>query len=229
MKNKVYIGYDPREDIAYQVCKWSIESRNSNIEVIPLKQTELRNYGIYSREIDPLASTEFTFTRFLIAELNKFDGWALFCDCDIIFRDDIQNLFNLADEKYAVMCAKHDYNPTDGIKMDNQVQTQYPRKNWSSVMLVNCGHPSNKILTKELVNDPKTTGAFLHRFSWLKDSEIGEFSHEWNWLVDWYVPGKDGYPRGLHYTSGGPWFENYRFCELNHVWKSELSSMMRGY
>jgi len=226
MKNRVYIGYDPREDIAYQVCKYSIESRNPDIEVIPLKQQELRNYELYWREIDKLAATEFTFTRFLIPELNKFEGWALFCDCDILFLTDVQELFDQADDQYAVMCAQHDYKPTDTIKMDGQVQSIYPRKNWSSVMLINCGHASNKQLTKELVNHPDTTGAFLHRFSWLDDSEVGEFSHEWNWLVDWYEEPSNGKPKALHYTSGGPWFENYRFCHYHKEWKYELRKMM---
>lgn len=227
MKNRVYIGYDPREDIAYQVCKHSIESRNDNIEVIPLKQQELRNYKLYWRDIDQKASTEFTFTRFLVPELNKFEGWALFCDCDIIFLEDVQNLFDQADDQYAVMCAKHDYNPTDLIKMDGQVQEMYPRKNWSSVMLINCSHPQNKQLTKELVNDSDVTGAYLHRFSWLPDSAIGEFSYQWNWLVDWYTLSADNKPKALHYTSGGPWFENYRFCDFHTEWKAALNLMMQ--
>ena len=116
----------------------------------------------------------------------NFHGWALFCDSDIVFTENVKNLFDQADDKYAVMCAKHDYTPKEGTKMDGQTQTVYPRKNWSSVMLFNCAHPSNKKLTQDLVNDPATTGKYLHRFSWLQDDEVGEISHEWNWLVGWY-------------------------------------------
>ena len=205
---KVFVGYDTREDIAYQVCKHSLEVRNKSVQVKALKQNELRDQGWYDRPIDKLASTEFTFTRFLVPELCNFDGWALFCDSDIIFIDDIKNLFDQADEKYAVMCAQHDYTPKEGIKMDGQTQTVYPRENWSSVVLFNCGHPSNVKLNRSLVNNPDISGAYLHRFSWLEDSEIGELSHEWNWLTDWYEEGKDGSPKALHYTEGGPWFEN---------------------
>ena len=225
---KVFVGYDTREDIAYQVCKHSLESRNSNVEVRPLKQTELRDQGWYSRPIDKLASTEFTFTRFLVPELCNFDGWALFCDSDIIFIEDIKELFDQADNKYAVMCAQHDYTPKEGVKMDGQTQTVYPRKNWSSVVLFNCGHPSNKKLDLNLVNNPEITGAYLHRFSWLNDSEIGQISHEWNWLTDWYEEGKDGSPKALHYTEGGPWFENYRNCGWHSTWKIELQEMMNN-
>jgi len=223
------MGWDSREDIAYQVAKYSAVRRSQNIEVIPLQQKALRESGMYTRGVDALAATEFTFTRFLIPELVGYNGWALFMDCDIIFQENPDELFNLVDDRYAVMCAKHDYTPAEGIKMDGQVQTVYPRKNWSSVMLINCGHPSNRVLTKELVNDPQTTGAYLHRFSWLKDEEIGQLSHEWNWLVGWYSQPKDGEPKALHYTEGGPWFENYRFCDYHTEWKNELSDMMQDH
>lgn len=216
---KIFIGWDSREDIAYQVAKYSIEDRASvPVEIIPLKQKLLRKEGLYTRAVDTMASTEFTFTRFLIPELMEFDGWALFIDCDFVALADVKLLFDQIDDKYAVMCAHHDYTPKETVKMDGQVQHMYPRKNWSSMMLVNCGHPSNQALTKELVNDPKIGGAYLHRFSWLKDEEVGEISHEWNWLVGWYKEPEDGSPKFLHYTEGGPWFEKYATCEYNHEW-----------
>ena len=225
---KVYVGYDPREDIAYQVCKHSITRRNKKVEVKPLIQKELREQGYYDRPIDKLASTEFTFTRFLVPELSNFNGWSVFMDCDMILQTDIAELFDQADDKYAVMCVKHDYTPKEGIKMDGKAQTVYPRKNWSSVMLFNCGHPSNQNLNVELVNDPEVTGKYLHRFSWLKDEEIGELKPEWNWLAGWYQEPKDGTPKLIHYTEGGPWFENYRDCEYHAEWKKELYDMMEN-
>ena len=114
--NKVFVGYDPREDIAYQVCKHSIARRNKEVLVRPLVQKELREAGWYTRPVDPLSSTEFTFTRFLIPELCDYKGWALFMDCDMILLTDIQELFDQADEKYAVMCVHHDYTPREGLK-----------------------------------------------------------------------------------------------------------------
>jgi len=224
---KVFVGYDTREDIAYQVCRHSILVRNPAVDVTPLKQQDLRDDGWYSRPIDKLGSTEFTFTRFLVPELTNFDGWALFCDSDIIFLTDIQELFDQADDRYAVMCVKHDYKPKQSLKMDGQKQTIYPRKNWSSVILYNCGHPANSRLTRELVNNPEIDGSYLHRFSWLKDEEIGSLHKEWNWLVDWYNEPEDGVPKALHYTEGGPWFENYRRCSYHEHWKKELVEMMK--
>jgi lipopolysaccharide biosynthesis glycosyltransferase len=213
---RIYVGWDSREDIAYQACRQSLKDTASvPIKVIPLKQAQLKRDELYWREKDQLASTEFTFTRFLLPELADFKGWALFIDCDFIALDDVKKLFDQADNKYAIMCAQHDYAPKAGTKMDGQQQHNYPRKNWSSMMLVNCGHPSNRLLTKELVNDPKVDGKYLHRFSWLEDEEVGKLSHEWNWLVGWYNEPEDGKPKFLHYTEGGPWFEKYKDCEYN--------------
>ena len=222
---KIFVGYDPREDIAYQVCKHSILSKQPTAEVTPLIQKELRNTGWYSRPIDKLASTEFTFTRFLVPELVNFKGWALFMDCDMILTTDIKELFDQADDRYAVMCVQHDYTPKEGVKMDGQKQTIYPRKNWSSVVLFNCGHPSNSVLTQDLVNNTELNGAYFHRFSWLKDEEIGKLDHTWNYLVGVYNDLEK--PNLIHYTEGGPWFENYRNCEFHQLWKAELFDMMK--
>ena len=223
---KVFVGYDPREDIAYQVCKHSILTKQPDAEVRPLIQKELRDAGWYTRPVDKLASTEFTFTRFLVPELCNFEGWALFIDCDMILTTDIAELFAQADDQYAVMCVQHDYKPKEGTKMDGQTQTVYPRKNWSSAMLINCGHPSNQQLDMDLVNSPEINGAYLHRFSWLKDEEIGELDHTWNYLVGVYDDIEK--PKLIHYTEGGPWFENYRNCEFHQLWKDELQAMMNG-
>ena len=221
---KVFIGWDTREDIAYQVAEHSILSRSKDVDIVPLVQKDLRKVGLYTRPDDPLSSTEFTFSRFLIPAIMNYKGWALFIDCDIIFLKNVQELFDLADDRYAVMCAKHDYEVKEGIKMDGKQQTVYPRKNWSSVFLINCGHPSNQKLTPDLVNTE--TGKYLHRFSWLDDNEIGEFSHEWNWLVGVYNEPTDGRPNAIHYTEGGPWFKNYRNCEYSKEWISELTGML---
>jgi len=222
--NKVFVGYDPREDIAYQVCKHSIEQHSSNVNVQPLRQSELRSAGWYNRPVDKLASTEFTFTRFLVPELANFKGWAVFMDCDMILTTDIQELFDQADDKYAVMCVQHDYKVTEDTKMDGQKQTVYPRKNWSSMVLWNCGHPSNAVVTQDMVNEPELNGAHFHRFSWLKDEEIGELDHTWNYLVGVYNDIEK--PKLIHYTEGGPWFENYRNCEFAQLWKDNLFQMM---
>jgi len=225
MNNNIYVGWDSREDIAYQVCEHSIKRRatKNDIKVIPLKQNELREYKLYWRDKDKLSSTEFTITRFLVPYLNEYKGWAVFCDCDMVWRVNPQELFDQADDTKALLVVKHNYTPKENTKMDAQLQLPYPRKNWSSVILYNCGHPKNKALNLETINsaEPK----FLHRFEWLNDNDIGELNHTWNWLVGWYKEPEDGAPKVLHYTKGGPWFEQTRNCEYDLVWKQELINL----
>lgn len=221
---KVFVGYDTREDITFQVCEYSILKHQPVAEVIPINQKDLRDSGIYNRPKDNLGSTEFTFTRFLVPYLSNYQGWAVFVDCDFVFTEDVSQLFDMANDRYAVMVAKHEYSPPEGYKMDGQRQLPYPRKNWSSMILWNCAHPSNKQLDLKTVNEQ--TGQYLHRFQWLKDEEIGSITHEWNWLVNWYKEPKDGVPKALHYTEGGPWFRDYRNCEYSYVWKKYLLEML---
>jgi hypothetical protein len=216
----IYVGYDPREDIAYKVCEYSIYKHTPGASVKPLKQDQLRREGYYTRPVDNLGATEFTFTRFLIPALQNYKGWALFCDCDFVWTEDIEELFKKADDKYAVMVVKHDHKPTNAVKMDGKPQTQYPRKNWSSMILWNCGHPSNKRLTPEEVNS--RPGSFLHRFEWLADSEIGSVETKYNFLVGWNNESKDGTPVAYHWTEGGPWFPAYMDCPYKNVWYQYL-------
>jgi lipopolysaccharide biosynthesis glycosyltransferase len=220
--NKVYVGYDSREDVAWKICFSSIIKRATTpCEVKPIIQQELRDYNIYRRPIDKNASTEFSITRFLVPFLNEYEGWAVYCDCDFLWLDDITKLFDQADDKYAVQVVKHDYTPKNNIKMDGQKQHLYPRKNWSSMVLWNCSHPANKKLTLKVVNEQ--VPSFLHRFQWIDDSEIGEVSLEWNWLTDWYKEPEDGSPKALHYTEGGPWMAGYENTAYSKKWKEELN------
>ena len=215
----VYIGWDSRETIAADVCRHSILTHTSiPVDIVMLKQEELRRRKLYWRDVDKLASTEFTFTRFLVPYLNNYEGTAIFMDSDMVLTTDIAELIADVDPKKAISCVQHDYTPPPGFKMDGQQQLAYPRKNWSSMVVWNCAHPANKQVTLELVNDPEVTGAYLHRFSWLKDHYIGLLGPQWNWLVDWYVEGRDGAPLLLHYTEGGPWFSNHKNCGYSDVW-----------
>ncbi len=226
---RVYIGWDDREKTAYEVCKYSIEKHTrSDIKIIPLYHKELRKQGFFQRPwltqghdgnrmdlIDGKPfSTEFSHTRFLIPELNKFKGWALFLDCDMLFRCDVKDIFALRDDKYAVMAVKHRHNVKTGVKMDGAIQQTYYRKNWSSFMLINCGHPSNAQLKKEIVNT--ATGGWLHGLSWLQDPEIGELPNCYNWISG-TSPG-NVVPKVIHYSQGGPWFVDYQDCVHADTW-----------
>lgn len=228
MTAKVYIGWDSREVIAADVCEMSIyENASRPVAISMIKQFQLREAGIYNRDVDAQSSTEFTFTRFLVPHLNHYQGWAVFCDCDFLWTGDIQELLAKADDRYAVMVVKHDYRPTNTVKMDGKQQEYYPRKNWSSMILWNCGHPANRALTPEVVNSQ--TGAYLHRFQWLDDSLIGEIEPTWNWLVNWYHEPWDGKPKAIHYTEGGPWFSGYENCDYSWLWKQYERKVRNTY
>ena len=213
---QVYIGFDPREAIAFDVLAHSIRRRSSiPLSIQPLVQKDLRDRGLYTRERGPTESTEFSMTRFLVPALAGYEGWSLFMDCDMLCRGDIAELFALRDEDKAVMVAKHDYVPKTDRKFLDQVQTKYQRKNWSSLMLFNnerCG-----ALTPAYVN--AATGLELHRFQWVKEELIGELPKEWNWLVTEYEYNPAA--KLVHYTLGGPWFDAYRGCEYADEWFAE--------
>jgi hypothetical protein len=225
----IYIGYDSREKIAAEVCKYSIKKNTKKkINIKYLKLDSLRKQNLYKRKDDKLSSTEFTFSRFLVPILNKYKGWAIFCDCDFLWLKNIEELLKLKNDKYAVMCVKHNYKPLNKTKMDGKVQLHYPRKNWSSLILWNCGHPANRRLNLNMVNSE--SGKFLHRFGWLKNNLIGTINKDWNWLVGWYKEPRDGVPKALHFTEGGPWFKNYKNIDYANLWlkeKKELTSKFK--
>jgi hypothetical protein len=121
------------------------------------------------------------------------------------------------------LCAKHDYQPKATTKMDGQVQSVYPRKNWSSFMLFNCAHPSTRKLTPEVVNSE--SGAYLHRMQWAADEEIGEVPYSWNFLEGWYDKPQSGYPDAVHYTNGGPWFKDWQDVDYGEEWRQAASKL----
>jgi lipopolysaccharide biosynthesis glycosyltransferase len=219
---KTFIGYDSRETIAFHVLSHSIHRRASKpIEISPLMLSQLSN--IFSREKHPLQSTDFSFSRFLVPYLSNFDGWSMFCDCDMLMVDDIVNLWSLRDDRYAIQVVKHDHKPTEESKFLNQPQSKYEKKNWSSVILFN--NTKCKALTLDYVN--KATGLELHQFKWLEnDGLIGELPSRWNHLVD-YDPNQPKEELSLlHFTKGGPYFENYKNCGYAELWFKERDKMM---
>ena len=218
---KVFIGYDSQEPIAWQVLAHSILRRATQpIAIYPLAQPLLKR--CYWRERGPTEATEFSLTRFLVPYLCDFRGFALFLDCDMLCLADIGDLmlYPLADPGKAVYVAQHDYIPKDLVKFDGHEQTKYPRKNWSSVMLFDCG--KCEALTAEYVNT--ATGLELHRFTWLQDAQIGALPLTWNWLVGEYEPNSQA--QLLHYTVGGPYFESYKTCDHADLWWQEFDHML---
>lgn len=221
---RVFVGWDSREDVAYRVCKHSLETHSSiPLQIVPLRQDVLRRRALYWRPLDPLSSTEFSFTRFLTPYLAGFTGWAVFVDCDFLFRKDIAGLLDYRDPTKALYCVQHNYVPNETTKMDGQTQTQYPRKNWSSFMLINCDHDQVRKLDPDRVNCE--TGLFLHRFQWLDDDAIGALPVTWNYLEGWHTKNHCIDPIAVHFTRGGPWFENFEDVEYADEWRSVAAQM----
>lgn len=222
-KIKIFVGYDSRQDSTpnyndivnspYQVCSASIKKYNPEVSVVPIKLNELIDRGIYKRELDPLASTEFTYSRFLTPYLNNFEGIAVFCDSDFLWQCNIEDIMQYYSKKYSVMCVKHDYIPKSEQKMDGYKQTVYPRKNWSSLMLFNCAHPDCKNLSLEAVNNQSPK--YLHRMEWTSDENIGSLPLLFNWLEGEYQ--SNVIPQAVHFTNGGPWYKNWN-GDYNDLW-----------
>lgn len=213
MTARVYVGWDQRDAQAFEVCKRTIEKHASiPVRVVPLKEWELRQLGLYwrpyhvdekgqmwdARDGKPF-STNFSFTRFCVPAIEHYgDEWVVFCDADMMWRADVAELLSLADENKAVMCVQHDHKPLETHKMDGVLQTIYRRKNWSSLMLMK---PSKcQGLTKYTVNNQ--TGAYLHQMCWVAEDLIGAIPEDWNWLEGWSSPEID--PKIVHFTRGTP-------------------------
>ena len=214
----IYVGYDPREACVYHTfCQSVIEHARSPVSFIPLHQQMLSGFDGQQD-----GTNAFIYSRYLVPYLESFQGAALFVDGDMIVNTDINELIYLFDPEYAVQVVKHDYSTRHGRKylgtpLEND-NVDYPRKNWSSVMIFNCGHPANKILTPEFVED--AGGSFLHRFQWLNDEQIGALPQEWNHLVSEFPENPDA--KLYHHTLGTPGFSRYMSCEGSKEWNSYL-------
>lgn len=212
-----FIGHDPVETGTYHVMSNSLMRHSSMpISITPVSLKSLK--GILTRDRHPLQSNDFAFSRFLVPWLCNFEGWAVFSDCDMIVLDDPAKLWALRDDRYAVKVVHHNHIPEESVKYLGTTQTKYSRKNWSSVVLWNCGHQANRILTPENVN--LADGLDLHQFRFLPDELIGYLPKQWNYLVGY---DKTNDAKLVHYTTGGPYFEEYRNCDYHLDWWKEKS------
>tara|TARA_X000001036_G_scaffold415099_1_gene430921 strand:+ start:135 stop:803 length:669 start_codon:yes stop_codon:yes gene_type:complete len=218
----VFIGYDSKEKVAYNVLSHSIiQNSTKPVAITPIALNNLKDDFV--RERNNISSTEFSFSRFMIPHLMNYQGWALFMDCDMLMFEDVAELWRMRDDSKAIQVCKHDYIPKEKTKFLGQTQTVYPKKNWSSFMLMNCKKCST--LTPDYVN--RASGLELHQFKWLESEElIGELPLEWNWLVGEYEHKED--VKNVHYTEGGPWFTDYRECDYSKDWFKNHDECMLG-
>jgi lipopolysaccharide biosynthesis glycosyltransferase len=216
---RIFIGWDSRFPEPADVLRYSLLKHASiPLEIHYLKLDELH----LDRKHDPLASTEFTYSRFLAPHLCNFQGKALFLDNDMLCFADVKELDDLDMRPYALRIVQHDYSPANTVKMYGAVQTTYPRKNWSSMMLMDCA--KLRLWSKDVVETQ--TGAYLHRFQDIPDAQIGELPKTWNTL-DWM----DDTTKLIHYTNGGPWFKEYLDHPHADIWfkyRDEMRAAAKG-
>ena len=210
------------EAIAYHVfCQSVITNSSLPVQFLALSQNTLDNY----QEIHGDGSNQFIYSRFLTPYLNNFTGWAIFADGDMICNTDIAELWALRDESKAVQVVKHDYKTKQKVKYLGNNNEDYPRKNWSSLVLWNCGHPANKVLTPRFVSEKP--GSYLHRFSWLSDYLIGDLPKEWNWLAIEYPDNPAA--KIIHFTLGTPCFKEYANTSMASLWYENYRRTIQGF
>ena len=217
---RIFIGFDPRETVAYHVLAHSIQARASvPLAITPLALAQLGH--VLTRARHPLQSTDFSFSRFLVPYLSGYAGWSLFMDCDMLMCDDVARLWLLRDARHAVQVVKHDHRPRESVKFLGAVQTAYAKKNWSSVMLFN--NARCRALTPDYVN--AASGLDLHQFRWLQsEEEIGALPQRWNHLVGYDDPAVA--ISLAHFTIGGPYFAQFARGPLADAWRAERDAML---
>ena len=208
----IFVGYDSKEKAAFSTLAYSILKNSSKpVAITPIYLENIKDDFV--RERNNLSSTEFSFSRFIIPHLMNYQGWALFMDCDMLMKADINELWRLRDDSKAIQVCKHNYVPKHNKKFLGHTQTAYPKKNWSSFMLMNCKKCTT--LTPDYVNS--ATGLELHQFKWLESEElIGHVDVEWNHLVGEYQYNHNA--KLVHFTEGGPYFKDYKDCHYADEW-----------
>jgi lipopolysaccharide biosynthesis glycosyltransferase len=215
----IYVGWDAREQAAYNVfCNSVIKHSTSPVSFTPVGLHLMRDAY---REWHNDGSNDFIYSRFLVPYLQRYEGWAIFADGDMVCQDDITHLWAMRDPKYAVMVAKHEYKTKMPVKYLGAKNEDYPRKNWSSLILWNCAHPANRILEPAYVQ--RASGATLHRFAHLSDDEIGDIPLEWNWLAIEYPEKLD--VSLVHYTLGIPAFQRFKETDYAPLWWAAYREM----
>ena len=215
---RLFLGYDQREAVGFHVCVQSILEKAKRFPVSITPISGERRDG----------TNDFIYARFLVPYLCNFEGWALFIDgSDMLLREDIGDLWCLRDGSKAIQVVKQDYAPRSprkyiGTRMESD-NSAYPRKNWSSVMLINCSHPLHRALTPQFV--AACSGSHLHRFAWLPDELVGELPSKWNVLVG--ELGETGECAIAHFTLGIPAMPHYHSCLHSGEWWKTLDRMKR--
>jgi lipopolysaccharide biosynthesis glycosyltransferase len=215
------VGFDQREALAYHTfCQSVLEKTSRPIQFIPLTENAMPFY----KESHQDGSNKFIYSRFLTPYLCNYQGVAIFADGDMICCADISELYELFDPEKAVQVVQHDYLTKYPKKYFGNKNENYPRKNWSSVILWNCAHPAHACLTPEFIR--QKPGSYLHRFSWLDDALIGDLPREWNWLAAEYEDNPEA--KLIHYTLGTPCIKGFENSQMSEAWWETYGRLLEG-
>lgn len=216
-----FVGYDKREAVGYHVFCHSVLARTKlDVSFTPMRGSGSKPMG---------SSTAFDHTRWDVPRLCGYSGLAIWAECDMLCRTDIAELLECFNNKYDVMVAKHDYRTRFPVKFLGQSNEDYPRKNWSSLMVINCRAAVwQRIDYLRLHNLPDLR--LLHSFperiesvALFDQDRIGALDLGWNWLVGEYPHN----PKAAfaHFTIGLPCFKEYKDCDYSNEWRAELAAL----
>jgi lipopolysaccharide biosynthesis glycosyltransferase len=208
---RLFVGVDPRETVAFHVFVQSVLDRTD--------PNRVSIHPVIGEQRD--GSNRFIYARFLIPHMCGYRGRAIWADGDMVCRADIRELWDMYEPGFDVMVVKHNYSTKHPTKYLGQRNEDYERKNWSSVMLMDCANYPMRKLTPEYV--AKSTGRHLHRFEFLKDDRIGDLPKEWNWLVGEYGPNPEA--KLVHFTIGTPCWPAYKTWDYADEWRAELKKV----
>lgn len=214
----VFFGHDDRVEAGTTAfLRSAIAHSGGALSLTPLTRRNMRDVQE--------GSNAFTFRRFLVPWMLGFRGWALFVDgADMLCRADLAEIFDLVYHNDAVRVVKHDYATRHARKYRGTCMEcdnlDYDRKQWASVMLINCGHFAWRRVTPEFVRRANPLDLLQLRF--VPDALIGGLPKTWNWLCD--EDGANPEAKLLHFTAGIPAFPAHADAPMADEWHAALAA-----
>lgn len=212
----LFVGFDERESVGTHAFNASVIANCSEpVNITHLAKPAIENwFGQQYQE----GTNAFTVSRFLIPDLMGRKGWAIFADgADMVCLGDLAELMKLADPFKAVQVVKHKYKTKHPRKyLGTQMEAENPdyyRKNWASLMLINCGN----LRWPRAEDVARMSKIEMLTFAWLGDEQIGSLPKEWNWLADEY--GENPNAKIVHFTAGIPGFPEYKNAPMAEYWR----------
>lgn len=199
---RVFIGYDPRQPVAYNVLAHSVWSRAS--KPVSIVRLQLSCLPIKRRGL-----TEFTYSRFLVPYLSEYEGHSVFLDSDMLCLGDIHELYALA----CVNELKQSTVESAEKPLSVHVVKNARRFEWPSMMVFK--NDACRVLTPAFIDSDSSN---LYDLAWA--ANVGELHRDWNQIVGYDAPNPNA--KLIHYTQGIPCWPETKDCEFSDQWRAEL-------